>query len=87
MRLLELAPEAKGNREEGLTQPITEKYALQSIPSIARNDIWNPLPELFPLATKSTQRLREWPVKMTGSSCDRHVSKITPVLGLSGMGS
>ena len=54
-------------------------------PSMARNDIWNPLPELFPLATKSTQRLREWPVKMTGSSCDRHVSKITPVLGLSAM--
>ena len=59
----------------------------ETLPSMARNDIWNPLPfELFPLATKSTQRLREWPVKMTGSSCDRHVSKITPVLGLSGMG-
>ena len=52
-------------------------------PSIARNDIWNPLPDELPLATKSTHRFLECPVKMTGSSCERHVSKITPVLGLS----
>ena len=51
---------------------------------MARNDIWKPLPDELPLETKSTHRLRECPVKMTGSECEWHVSKITPVLGLSG---
>ncbi len=47
---------------------------------MVRNEIWNPLPDELPLATKSTQRFLEWPVKMTGSWCAWQVSNTTPDL-------
>ena len=50
---------------------------------MARKEIWKPRPDEFPLATKSIQRFLEWPVNMTGSSCEWHVSNTTPVLGRS----
>ena len=50
------------------------------LPSMVRNDIWNPLPDEFPPATKSTHRFLEWPVNMTGSWCAWQVSNTTPDL-------
>lgn len=50
---------------------------------MVRKVIWNPDPDELPLATKSTHKLLECPVKMTGSSCEWHVSKTTPVFGRS----
>ena len=43
-------------------------WIIYEIPSIVRNDIWNPRPDEFLLATKSIQMFLEWPVKITGPS-------------------